>query len=131
MEASKNGSIVAIPVSIKVLNATTIVTADHVQVSGFGLAISDAYKNFCEKFVDAICSKKEEIAFYEFYWPGAAATYCDVLCASILRRDRTIEQKFRDSEELDALLHLMSPEDRHHALARSWSKICRWRHRHV
>jgi len=44
MEASSSGSIVTIPISIKVLNAQTIVTANHVQVSGTGNTIRDAFK---------------------------------------------------------------------------------------
>jgi len=129
MEASSNGSIVTIPISIKVLNAQTIVTANHVQVSGTGNALSDAIKSFKYNLMQQLGLRREEVACYEFYWDEAAHTYCDFLAASILRHEKSIESKFRDAEDLDTLMSLMTPIERHYALTRSWHKICRWRHK--
>ena len=129
MEASSSGSIVTIPISIKVLNAQTIVTANHVQVSGTGNTIRDALKSFRHSLIHQLGLRREEAACYEYYWSEAAHAYCDFLAASILRHNKTIESKFRDSEDLDTLVSLMTPTERHYALTRSWHKICRWRHR--
>jgi len=127
MEAFTSGSIVTIPVSIKVDNAQTEIAANNVRLLGTGQSIKDAYGDFLSSLADALGLLDTELSRYELYWSEAAGTYCDTLSASILNRGKSLECKSRDAEDLDVLLRLMSPEERQFALSRSWSKLCRWR----